>query len=214
MGVSAGLVLLLIGGGVADAKKKKAKKRYAGAVTRTFTKGAVNLPIPESAPGSIGSPIVTDKMNISARGRILDVNIGVRVTHPDTTELDMFLEGPESVGAEIMLATPSNGAASPDPDFGAGAPDCTGQLTVFDDEAPQGLPDEGNPYVGSFKPTFSGEPFPTLDGFDGIDLRGTYEFQIGDSYNCDLGVLHCWQMTVKYKPPLKKKKQRRKKRAR
>jgi subtilisin-like proprotein convertase family protein len=212
IGIVAGLVLMLIGGGVAEAKKKSKKTRYGPAVTAVFTNGAINLPIAEPPLGSMAVEETSNRMFIPKRGKVLDVNVGVRISHTDTTELDFNIAGKNFLGAELSLANPRNGIVGGDVDYGAGAPDCTGSLTIFDAEAPADMNLAVNPYVGSYIPTSAGVPSDSLKVFRGADLRGQWTFGIGDSHgNGRAGVLHCWQLTVSYKPQLKKKKKRGKK---
>ena len=125
--VSVGVLLVVaIGAGGADAK------------TRVFSSGPIDMPIPD-AVGNFGTG-VSSNITIKKRGTVKDVDVAVRVTHPDTTDLTLDLcRGPHG-SALLVEAYPKDGVAQ-SPDFGAGPPVCRGAaLTVFDDAAPSRSP--------------------------------------------------------------------------
>jgi subtilisin-like proprotein convertase family protein len=173
----------------------------ASAKVKTFSSGNVGLQIPEPL-GAEAFP-ASSGMRIKTKGRIKDVNVAVRITIPDSRDLELSVVGPSFKGSTLkengFLNSPKG------PDFGAGAPTCGGTPTVFDSEAPtpilQGLP----PFTGSFSPVTS------LSGFRGGRLQGKWSLEVLDHFTGSIdeatgspGVLDCWQLTVRYKPKKRK----------
>jgi hypothetical protein len=180
------LLTAAAGAGVAEAK------------TKFFSSGPVNMPIPD-AVGNFGTGVLSN-LQIAKRGRVKDVDIYVRITHPDTTDLTLDISKGQFGAALLVEAYPKDGVA-PSPDFGAGAPGCQGALfTVFDDAAPVSITAADNPFSGSFRPEQS------LRDFNGAPLRGKWSLGLLDGTSTDAGTLNCWQLRVRYKPAPKKKK--------
>ena len=89
----------------------------------------------------------------------------------------------------MQLATDVGGLNN---DFGAGAPDCTGVFTTFDDESPVFVEASTAPFVGTFRPEGS------LSALDGKPHIGIWTLQIlDDAANGDTGLLHCWELTIR-----------------
>jgi subtilisin-like proprotein convertase family protein len=170
----------------------------AAAKTKVFSSGPVNMPIPD-AVGNFGTG-VSSNITIKKRGTVKDIDVAVRVTHPDTTDLTLDLfRGPHG-SALLVEAYPKDGAAQ-SPDFGAGAPACQGALfTVFDDAAPVSITQGVNPFSGSFRPE------QLLRDFKGAPLRGKWSLGLLDGTTTDAGTLNCWQLRIRYKPAPRKKK--------
>jgi subtilisin-like proprotein convertase family protein len=118
---------------------------------------------------------------------IVDVNVRVRIDHEAAGDIDMYLIAPN--GTTVQLATD---VGSLDNDFGAGAPDCSGVFTTFDDESPVLIAAASAPFVGSFRPEGS------LSAFDGKPHTGTWLLQITDDQaNGQTGTLYCWELTIR-----------------
>jgi subtilisin-like proprotein convertase family protein len=120
---------------------------------------------------------------------VVDVNVRVRITHARATDIDMYLIGPD--GTTVQLATDVGGDNN---DFGAGAPDCTGVFTTFDDESPVFVEASTAPFVGTFRPE---GPLSALDGKPHI---GGWTLRITDDSAGNTGTLHCWELTIRRAP--------------
>jgi hypothetical protein len=180
--------VLLVAPGSAGAKIK----------TKTFSSGPIGFAIPDG--GFVGETVQTPPIKIKKRGKIKDVNVAVRITHPDTTQLEFSVLDNNFEGGFLFEHEPKDGGIPLSPDLGAFAADCTGAMTVFDDEAPLAISNATNPYLGSFVPTFEGRPSPVLKNFRGKSLEGRYRIEIDDSTAGRTGVVNCWQLTVRYNP--------------
>jgi subtilisin-like proprotein convertase family protein len=170
-------VLLAAVPATADAKKKTK--------VTTFSSGPLGQPIADNAAAA--SRIYLPK------GKIQDVNAMVRLTHARTEEVDLSLLPPQ--GIPLVLST-DNGATGNA--YGAGANDCTGSFTVFDDSAPVAIQDVEAPFAGFFRPE---QPLAALNG---LQMRGPWWFLFVDDAGGNSGVLGCWQLQVTYQ--VKKKK--------
>jgi hypothetical protein len=164
----------------------------AAAKTKIFSSGLVNKPIPD-AVGSVGIGI-EDFLQIKKRGRVKDVDVSVRITHPNTTDLELDLTRLPA-GALLADHYPKDGVAL-SADFGAGAPACAGAVfTTFDDEASASITGGTNPFAGAFQPVG-----PRLSELDGVSLKGKWRLGLLDGSTGSAGVLNCWQVRVRYKP--------------
>ena len=171
----------------ADAKRK----------TKTFSSGDINVPLP--AGGASGFNVF--KRGVKVRGKIIDVNVSVRLTNAnpngDLKHL-ISLRGPNH--GLIGLAGERPGAG-----YGSGASSCAGSPTVFDDEGAIAWSDPGAvaPFVGPHRPT---EP---LTAFDGASPKGAWDLQITSNYG-SFGnpVLNCWSLVITYNAPKKKGKRK------
>jgi subtilisin-like proprotein convertase family protein len=174
---------------------------FAGAAeakTKVFTSGNVNQPIPDPGDGGFG---IAPSFKVKTRGTVKDVNVGVRISHPDARELEIGASHFPAKGILRSVGLKEVGQLSEPPgaDFGSGAPACTGALfTVFDSQASTPIFGAPPPFAGSFLPSTSLRP---LNG----PLEGKWFLDLLDAVPGDTGVLHCWQITVRYKPAKKRK---------
>lgn len=192
-GLALALMLAVVATGSAEAK------------TTRFSSGPMAFAIPDQ--GAFGGTVAeTPAIRIKKRGKIRDLNVALRITHPDTTQLEITMLDNNIQGGILTEHEPKDGGNTPSADFGSGAADCSGAFTVFDDEAALALTGGTNPYVGSFVPTFGGLASPTLDGFRGFSLEGKYKLDLDDAAAGGAGVLHCWELIIRYKPEKRRKK--------
>jgi subtilisin-like proprotein convertase family protein len=166
----AGVVAMLAVPGAAAAKQK------------TFVSGPLNLPIPNAAPTGVFSPI-----GVGKKGTVQDVNVAVRVSHPNVSQLNLYLFKGQKY---VALATSVGGAGN---DFGSGTADCNGTFTVFDGAAPTFIQTGSAPFNGAFRPQQS------LGLFDGDKTKGTWRLFAYDETGGTAGNLNCWALGVKYK---------------
>lgn len=205
------LTVGLSAGGAADAaqkqgaqtakkkKKKKTKKRGANRA-RTYQNG-INTLIPDDPPGPSFPGQLDSWIRVGKRMQgksVADVNVSVRITHPDSNDLDLFLISPQ--GATVWLAT-NNAGRSGNTGYGDGQPNCGGGMTTFDDETFNFISNENqvnepgeilSPWVASVQPF----GFP-LSVMDGNKARGRWTLRILDFQAGDTGTLHCWRLRIK-----------------
>ncbi|HJP16336.1 MAG TPA: hypothetical protein QF762_05145, partial [Acidimicrobiales bacterium] len=75
-------------------------------------------------------------------------------------------------------------------DLGSGSKDCSGQMTVFDDDAQTSVIYGSAPYLGSFSPEES------LSTFEGLATSGTWYIEVKDSFGMDEGNVFCVDLEV------------------
>ncbi len=140
-----------------------------------------NAPIPNNSSTGVSRTIT-----VPDTGTVLDVNVWVRITHPNVGDLQVELTSP--AGTDVMIVDrPGNPASS------AG---CTGNDVdaTLDDEA--SLPVEGQCAAGV--PTISGTFTPNnpLSGFDGQSLAGNWTLRVADRRNQNTGTFNEWCLFI------------------
>jgi subtilisin-like proprotein convertase family protein len=148
--------------------------------TTTFSSGPLGTPVGDNAAAA--SRLVLPK------GNVRDVNVFVRLTHGVAADVDLSLLPPQ--GPPLVLSTDNGGNGN---SYGAGANDCTGSFTVFEDASPFSITDAAAPFVGFFRPEHS------LAALNGIQMKGPWWFLFADDAGGNSGVLGCWQLQVTYK---------------
>jgi hypothetical protein len=174
---------------------------------RTFSSGNLNLTIPDAV--GIQSFPITTPIRVKARGKIKDVNVAARISIPDDRDLDLSIEGPIGRTGGFAFAHLKNHGFLNSPkgqDFGSGPATCNGTSTVFDDQAATSILQGQPPYAGSFIPEEPLRPLKRgrLAGKWTMSLMDFFPGSIGGPAGGAPGVLHCWSMTITYKP-LKRK---------
>ena len=148
--------------------------------TDTFSSGPLGTPVGDNAAAA--SRIALPK------GKIKDVNVLVRLTHGVAQDVDLSLLPPQ--GPPLVLSTDNGGAGN---SYGAGANDCTGSFTVFDDASPVAITAADAPFAGFFRPEHA------LAVLNGLQMKGPWWFLFTDDAGGNSGVLGCWQLQVTYK---------------
>jgi subtilisin-like proprotein convertase family protein len=185
-GIRRGLVLVLAGvlvlgvAGIAGGKVK----------TRTFSSGDIDRAIPD--PGTT-SHVFDLKKKRFKRSKVKDVDVAVRITHEDVEDLLISVTAPN--GREVDLSS-MNGTDF-DNDYGTGDQSCSGELTVFNDEAEASVEDAEAPFTGQYVPE---DPLSELDR---SRVKGLWRVSVEDYDSALTGELNCAELQVKYK---KKKK--------
>jgi subtilisin-like proprotein convertase family protein len=180
---------------------KKKKKRPA-LVTTTVSTGSVAVPIPDAALWSDNDATpalarVPVNLRIPLKATITDVNASVRIEHAFAADLEIYLATPRGV---ILLSRDNGGVRD---DYGSGPAGCTGTPTTFDSGAATPITAGIPPFVGTFAPQESLTP---LNGLKGSAANVPWTLEVADDSVQDAGTLHCWTLTVEYRPPKKKKK--------
>jgi hypothetical protein len=173
----------------------------AVAKTKVFSSGPVARAIPDPAKG-FGAEI-GPSIKINARGRVQDVDVAVRISHPEAWQLEIGASHIPSGGALTGMVLKEHGSlADPKgPGFGARAAGCEGAtFTVFDSGAPASILQGAPPFAGVFA------PIGRLSAFNRTQLRGRWYLDLLDIQEGAAGTLDCWQLKVRYKPPREKRR--------
>ena len=184
------LMPLLILGAVAETASGQHQTR-----TKVFSSGTINRPIPD--PEGIAGIEIAQNRRVRVRGVIRDVNLAVRITHPDAQSLELgaFHATPNGVIEFVNLKERGTLLDPMGADFGTGAEACRGSVfTVFDSQSPTSITDGGPPFAGRFA------PLSNLRTFNRSQLRGRWGLELLDTTDGDAGVLNCWRIRVRYKP--------------
>jgi subtilisin-like proprotein convertase family protein len=184
---------------------KQAKKSKI--VNKTYTKGVggslggVPTTIPDG--GGTATQVVRSAIpvkGLNPRGKIVDINVGVRASHAQATDLEFYLATPRGV---INLTSDNGGAGN---NYGSGPASCVGQFTLFDSDNPTPINTAGlsAPFAGSFAPEES------LDQLQGLGNKkatnATWTLLAEDDSNANpAGTLDCFKLTIASTNPKKKK---------
>lgn len=174
----------------AAAKKKVVTKTFLNGVGSPT--GGVPIPIPDG--GGQATQLVRSPINVKGlnpRGKIRDVNVGVRVVHPMAKDLEFYLASPRGV---INLSHDVGGNGD---NYGGGFQSCAGQFTLFDSDTPTLISTPGlqAPFAGSFAPM---ESLNLLDGLGNKKAtNATWSLLVEDDDNTSpAGTLYCWKLVI------------------
>jgi hypothetical protein len=189
---------LVLAAPAAQARKKVITKSFAVGVGSPT--GGVSIPIPDGAGQATQlarSPLAVRGLN--PRGKIKDVNVGVRVQHPFAKDLEVYLASPRGV---INLSHDVGGAGN---NYGAGPASCAGIFTTFDSDTPTRIdtPMLEAPFAGFFAPM---ESLDLLNGLgDKKATNATWSLLVEDDDNMHpAGTLECWYLQVTATNPRRK----------
>jgi hypothetical protein len=188
------LVLAMAAPG-AQARKKVITKTYTVGVGAPS--GGITIPIPDGAGQATQltrSALAVRGLN--PRGKIKDVNVGVRIQHPFAKDLEIYLATPRGV---INLSHDVGGDGN---NYGAGPASCAGIFTVFDSDTPTRIDTPGlqAPFAGFFA------PMESLDLLNGLgDKKATnaaWSLLVEDDDNMrPAGALECWYLQIRSTNP-------------
>jgi len=153
------------------------------AVTTVYSSGNIAVPIPDN---SVNGVLVT--INVPDAGTVTDVNVRVRLDHPNDSDLAIGLNHSNSGNA---LSNNNGGTGD---NFGSGSNDCNGTKTVFDDSAATLISAGTAPFAGYFKPQ-SG-----LTIHNASPVQGTWDVTVVDSVAGNTGTIGCVQLEITYDP--------------
>src|SRR5262245_47871607 len=163
-----------------------------GTVTFTIRIGAFIVRPPRNySSGNIAVPLaflttVEIPFNVNDVGILGDVNVKVRLNYNNDAALEMTLIGPD--GTSVALVRRGSAAGQ---NFGAGANDCSGVHTVFDDSASTPIGQGTAPFAGSFKPD------SPLSAFNGRQRNGIWTLRLtGVVLAFNFGTLGCVQLEI------------------
>ena len=146
--------------------------------TTTVTSPDTDLPIPDA-------DALVSVLDVALDGTIVDVDVTLDITHPQSDQLDVFLVSPS--GTTITLTTDNGGAND---DVFAG--------TTFDDQA-TGTPSA--PCVRNFVytdmvPTGAIQPEEAMGAVVGEPASGPWALVVVDDSGGQTGMLHGWSLTI------------------
>ena len=174
----------------AQARKKVITKTYQ--VVVRAPQGGVPLNIPDG--GGAAVQLTRDALavkGLNPRGKIKDVNVGVRITHPFASDLEIYLATPRGV---INLSHDVGGSGN---NYGNGFAGCSGGLTTFDSQTPTSIATPGlqAPFVGFFAPQ---ESLGLVNGLGNKKAtNATWSLLAMDDNNMHgTGTLDCYRLTV------------------
>ncbi len=186
---------LVLAAPAAQARKKVITKTYEVGVGAPS--GGVPLNIPDGGGAAVQlvrDPIAVKGLN--PRGKIKDVNVGVRISHPFASDLEVYLASPRGV---INLAHDVGGSGN---NYGNGFAGCSGGLTTFDSQTPTSIATAGlqAPFVGFYGPQ---ESLNLLNGLgDKKATNATWSLLVMDDNNQHgTGTVDCFQLTVRATNP-------------
>jgi Putative Ig domain/Proprotein convertase P-domain len=130
--------------------------------------------------GFVDIPIVVSGFSAT----LASVRASVQITHPNDSDLDLHLIGPDNTTVELSTDNGETGN-----DYGT---DCA-TPTIFDDTASISItsPSASPPFTGSFRPE------GTLDDLrrkTGSAVNGTWILRVGDDSGIDTGTVNCWSI--------------------
>jgi len=143
--------------------------------------GEFNLQIPAETGTSRGW-MADAVIEIDCHLTILDLDVGITLTHSNVFDLQISLQGPDGTTLSLNEYNPYN-------EFFQGA---DYSQTVFDDEAQNPIGQAQPPFTGRFRPNNGG----LLEIFDQQDAYGQWHLQIYDAYYHDTGTLDSFELTI------------------
>jgi subtilisin-like proprotein convertase family protein len=159
----------------------------ATAKFKLFSSGVINTPIPNNTPTGVFAPI-----GVGKKGTVKDVDVAVRISHPNVSQLNLYLFKGEKY---VALARNVGGTGN---DFGSGTAGCSG-FTVFDGAAPTFIQTGSAPFNGAYRPAES------LAQFNGDASNGTWRLFAYDQAGGTSGLVNCWALGLDYKKKKKNK---------
>jgi hypothetical protein len=157
----------------------------------SITPGAASLTTPAIGPVAIpdnqGSGANLDIPVAGFPGTLTKLLVKARISHTYSGDLILRVVSPDLT--VVYLAYQVGGAGA---GFGAGS--CpAASFTVFDDDAATFINDGTAPFVGSFRPL---ESLSAYNGMSGVDVNGTWKFQVVDLGPADVGNIECVELVM------------------
>jgi subtilisin-like proprotein convertase family protein len=142
---------------------------------QVFSTGNISTPIPED-----GTALEVELDDIAEEGILTHMIAGIRISHPNAEDLDIFLVAPN--GDKIALATGQAVSG-----YGSGATSCAGKLTQFADyrrEVPPIAVEKGIV-----------KPEQRIGTLLGAQITGIWKLRIIDRVaQGDTGIVHCFRL--------------------
>lgn len=181
---------LVLAAPAAQARKKLVTKTYEVGVGAPG--GGLAIPIIDGAGQAAQlARSGIDVRGLNPRGKIRDVNVGVRAQHPFAKDLEFYLASPRGV---INLSHDVGGEGN---NYGAGPASCAGIFTTFDSNTPTSINTPGlqAPFAGFFAPN---ESLNLLNGLgDKKATNARWSLLVEDDDNSHpAGTLECWYLRI------------------
>jgi hypothetical protein len=181
---------LVLAAPAAQARKKVITKTYEVGVGSPS--GGTALSIPDG--GGAAAQLVRDPIavrGLNPRGKVKNVDVGVRITHPFASDLEIYLATPWGV---LNMSHDVGGQGN---NYGNGFAGCAGGLTAFDSRTPTSIAAPGlqAPFVGFFAPEDS---LKFLDGLGGKKATNTvWSLLVMDDNNMHgTGTVDCFRLAI------------------
>lgn len=139
-------------------------------------------------PGGLTQGTTTAAITVADTRTILDVNVSINLRHPNVSDLDIDLIGPD--GTTVRLFTRLGGTGDD-----LGTRDGSGNpvlYTTFDDEQATSITSASPPFAGNFRPEQG------LSGFDGKVAAGNWTLRIFDFRSLNAGSLIDWKVEFRF----------------
>jgi subtilisin-like proprotein convertase family protein len=183
--------------------KIKTTSVSTGTITTAIPDADLN-PEPNTADHLVRAPVT---LGIPAKGKITDVNVGLRISETAAIGSMRDLELSLATPAGVINLSSDNGGTSDD--FGSGAKGCDGELLVFDSQATDPITSQNPltdaPVSGTFAPE---EPLQAVNGLAGSRANGPWTLLAHDDDPGAAQSLHCFKLDVTYSVKKKKKKKK------
>lgn len=188
---------LIVAAPAAQARKKIVTKTFMVGVGSPT--GGVPIPIPDG--GGQATQLArssVDVRGLNPRGKIKDVNVGVRAEHPFAKDLEFYLATPRGV---INLSHDVGGNGD---NYGAGPASCAGTFTTFDSDTPTRIDTPGleAPFAGFFAPIESLDLLHGLGDKKATNARWSLLAEDDDNTH-PAGTLECWYLQITTTNPRK-----------
>ncbi len=145
------------------------------------------IPSPHDPDSQYGRGWMQDAIiDIPDHFTILDIDVGINVTHSSAFDLQIFLQSP--AGTNLLLNMYNFDEFFEGADYAD---------TIFDDEALTAIEHGNAPFNGRFKPRAPS----LLDTFDGEDTFGQWRLRIYDAYYADTGKLKNFKLFITVPEP-------------
>ena len=186
---------LVLAAPAAQARKKVITKTYEVGVGAPS--GGTPIPIPDG--GGAAQQLVRDPVyvkGLNPRGKIKNVDVGVRITHPFASDVEIYLATPRGV---LNMSHDVGGQGN---NYGNGFAGCSGGLTTFDSEVPTSIATPGlqAPFVGFYAPQ---ESLKFVNGLGGKKAnKAVWSLLVMDDNNMHgTGTVDCFKLTVRETNP-------------
>ena len=145
------------------------------------------IPSPDDPDSQYGRGWMNDAIiDIPDHFTVLDIDVGINVTHASAFDLQVFLQSPAGTNLCLVMYNFD--------EFFEGADYAD---TIFDDEAPIPIDQGQPPFTGRFKPRAPN----LLDTFDGEDTFGQWRLRIYDARYYDTGRLESFKLFITVPEP-------------
>jgi subtilisin-like proprotein convertase family protein len=148
--------------------------------TKTYSSGNLTTAIPDGGNATI-------PMTITEAGRVADLNVRVRITHPRDNDLSLGL-GFSTPGSSFGSSLAHRAGGEGD-DYGSGNADCSGTPTVFDDDSSTPIASGVAPFTAtSYAPEVSFGAYSVL--------RADWRFSASDVVAGNTGTINCFELQI------------------